>query len=149
MSVIYCGCLFDDIYSISRMFIEKRTWRWQQQFRFQFYGFEQISKANIDSVYQVIFLFNQLDNLLGNNFMHSKRRMQRIQPQILIHRDPASRIKRSRRGSPIFVCCAIGRRFLIRTGLRVSAGMIDNAGKDFVGVKDEGCGVFVLPSQRV
>ena len=94
-------------------------------------------------------LLDQFDNLRSNGLMHSKRRMQTIQPQILIHRNTTHRLERSRRGRSILICSAKCRGVLIRAGLRVSAGMLDNTRKDLVCVEDKGRDVVVLLSQRL
>jgi len=80
--------------------------------------------------------------------MHSKRRMQTIQPQILIHRNPTCRIKRSWRGRPVLILRAKLCRVLIRASLGVRAWMLDYARKHFVGVEDKGRDILVGSEKR-
>lgn len=92
-------------------------------------------------------LLDQLDNLRSNSLMHPERRMQTIQPKILIHRNPARSVKRSWCGRPIHILCAICRGILIRASLWVSAWMLKNTRENLVGVEDERCGIAVLFGQ--
>lgn len=79
--------------------------------------------------------------------MHSKRRMQTIQPQILIHRDPTRGVETRRFGCSILISFTILGRVLIRTSLRVCARVLDDAREDFVRVEDEGSDVRVTVSE--
>lgn len=79
--------------------------------------------------------------------MHSKRRMQTIQPQILVHRNPTRSVKTRRCRRAILISFTILGRVLIRTSLRICARVLDDAGEDFVRVEDEGSDVRVTVSE--
>ena len=82
MNHTYCGCIPVGIYNITyaqlRMDVGTETTTSVSLMRID------IDK-DMNYVYQTILLLDQLDNLLSDDFVHSKRRMQRIQPKILVH----------------------------------------------------------------
>ena len=93
-------------------------------------------------------LLDQLDNLRSDSLMHPERRMQTVQPQILIYRNPTRGVKRSWRRRSVFICRTLRRGILIWASLRISARILDDARKDLVCVEDKRCGVVVLLGQR-
>lgn len=97
-----------------------------------------------------------LPQLLGNqvsgNIMHPKSGMQRVQPKVLINRDPTSRIIRVPTRRAILIRNAVVRRVLVRTRLHKRTRPVEHGVEDLVRVEEEGCGVAVrgrqVPAQR-
>lgn len=92
---------------------------------------------------------NQFDNLRSNSLVDPKRRVQTIEPEIPVHAHPTTGIEARGLGRAIHIRLAVRSGVFIRTRLWVSAGMVEDAGKEFVRVKDKGRDVFVSVAEGV
>lgn len=89
-----------------------------------------------------------LRNRLGSRIVHPKRRMQRVQPKILVHAPALTalviRIPRLR---PVLIVLTVIGRIRIRRRLRVDARIVEHGGEERVRVEEEDARVGVRAAQ--